>query len=83
MQSNNKSDALVYEEYSNNNEYKFQVYEKQYYFETKVLKKESYDTEYLPDDRVYYFECDYYKHISDTLEKAVEIGRECIRNLTG
>ncbi|MCR5729123.1 MAG: hypothetical protein K6G20_02060 [Ruminococcus sp.] len=59
------------------------MYKTRNYFEILVQQKCVYTDEYIPDDRIFYFDVHDYKHIADTLERAIEIGHECIKNITG
>lgn len=73
--------TFLYEEYSDDKEYRFRVYQKNNYYEVSVQEKCVYSDEYIPDDTVYYFDIPDYKHIADTLERAIDIGHECIKNM--
>ena len=72
-------DNMVYEEYSDNKEYKFEVYKEKTYFETRVQKRIT--EECLGSDWFDYRDILDYKHIADSLDRAIEIGRECLQNL--
>ena len=70
----------VYEEYSYDRLYRFIVCRQSDYFEVWAQKKVL--DEYLNSDEVYYSDIPDIKHTADCLERAIEIGRECLNNLS-
>lgn len=68
---------IIYEEYSDNKEYKFEVYQNLNYYEIWVQKKMT--DEYMGEEWFDYYDISYYMHISDTLERAIEIGKEYLK----
>ncbi|MCM1133195.1 MAG: hypothetical protein NC340_06955 [Ruminococcus flavefaciens] len=60
----------IYEEFTDDRNYKFEIFKKKNYYNVVVLKK-------ITDD--YYASADYFTHLVDTLEKAIEIGKESLR----
>ena len=70
----------VHEEYSYDRLYRFIVCRPSDYFEVWVQKKVI--DEYLNPDEVYYSDIPDIKHTADCLERAIEIGRECLNNLS-
>ena len=70
----------IHEEYSYDGRYRFIVCRKPDYFEVWVQKKIT--DEYLGPEEVYFSDIPDIKHIADSLERAVEIGQECLNNLS-
>ena len=70
----------VHEEYSYDRLYRFIVCRQYDYFEVWVQKKVI--DEYLNPDEEYYSVIPEIKHTADCLERAIEIGRECLNNLS-
>ena len=73
-------DNTVYQEYSADREYRFEVYRNQNIYEIWVQKKKRTE-EYMGSE--WFDDCDIsdYMHYADSLERAVEIGKECLRCL--
>ncbi|MBR2760182.1 MAG: hypothetical protein IKD66_03330 [Solobacterium sp.] len=69
----------IHEEYSYDGRCRFIVCRKSDYFEVWVQKKII--DEYLNPDEIYFSDIPDIKHIADSLERAIEIGRECLNNL--
>lgn len=69
---------LVYEEYSQSREYKMEIYLNDNIYETCILYRET--DEYMGRDWFQYIGIDKMRHFSDTLDRAIEIGRECLRS---
>ena len=70
----------IYEEYSYDRLYRFIVCSKSDYYEVWVQKKVI--DEYLDPDEIYYSDIPDIKHTADCLERAIEIGQECLNNLS-
>lgn len=70
----------IHEEYSYDRLYRFIVCRKFDYFEVWVQRKVI--DEYLNPDEIYYSDIPDIKHTVDSLERAIEIGRECLNNLS-
>lgn len=72
--------TMIYEEYSEDKERRFVVYHNQTrnYYETCIQKKirDDYMGDYWFD---YYDIANDYTHISDTFDRAVEIGKEYLK----
>lgn len=69
-------DNRVYQEYSGNREYRFEVYLNPGFYEVWVQQK--FTDEYMGSDWFAYYDVPDYMHRTDTLARAIEIGRECI-----
>lgn len=69
-------DNVVYEEYSANRKYRFIVCKCKNLY--KVWTENKVTDEYIGDEWFDYCPIADYMHITDTLERAVEIGRECL-----
>ena len=78
-----EKDNVVYEEYSADKQYRYQVCEEEKYYSVYLDKRIT--DEYMGPDWFAYHPVsgDYHKHITDDLETAKLIGREGLRNLTG
>jgi len=72
-------DVLVYEVYSENRDFRFEVYREKNYFEVWVQRKIT--DEYMGPDWFDYHDIADHKHMTDTLDKAIEIGRESLNAL--
>ena len=70
----------IHEEYSYDRRYRFIVCRKSDYFEVWVQKKVI--DEYLNPEEIYYSDISDIKHTTDCLERAIEIGQECLNNLS-
>lgn len=70
----------IHEEYSYDRLYRFVVCRKPDYFEVWVQKKVI--DEYLDSDEIYYSDIPDIKHTADSLERAIEIGQECLNNIS-
>ena len=70
----------IHEEYSNDGRYRFIVCKKPDYFEVWVQKRIK--DEHLDPDKTYYSDIPDIMHIADSLERAIEIGKECLNNLS-
>lgn len=66
----------IYVEYSENREYRFEVYYNPGFYEVWVQRKVT--DEYMGPDWFAYYDIPDYAHRADTLERAIETGRECI-----
>ena len=75
-------DNVVYEEYSSDKQYRYQVCEEEKYY-VVYLEKRITDEYMGPDWFTYYAVSGDYKSITDDLETAKLIGREGLRNLSG
>ena len=73
-------DNTEYQEYSADREYRFEVYRNQNIYEIWVQKKKRTD-EYMGSEWFDYYDISDYMHYADSLERAVEIGKECLRCL--
>ena len=71
---------IVHEEYSYDRLYRFIVCRKSDYFEVWVQKKVV--DEYLNPDEIYYSDIPDIKHTADSFERAIEIGQECLNNIS-
>ena len=69
--------AMIYEEFSEDANYKFEIYEKADAYEIWVKKKIT--DEYMGADWFDYHTVSDYMHYADTFERAVAIGKECLR----
>lgn len=65
---------LIYEEYSSDREYMFEVYKNSNDYEVWVQKKVTDD--YMDEEDFDYLDISDCAHRTDTLERAIEIGRE-------
>lgn len=74
-------DKLIYEEYSSDKEYMFEVYKNSNDYEVWVQKKAAEDC--MDEESFYYLDIPDYSHRADTLKRAIEIGRECLKCLNG
>lgn len=72
---------LAGEGYSSDKQYRYRVYKEDKYFEVWLQKKIT--DEYMGPDWFTYSDIRDYKHVTDSLESAIEIGREGLRNLSG
>lgn len=72
-------DIVVYQEYSKDKEYRFEVYPHDDYYQVWVQKKIT--DEYMGEDWFDYHDISDLMYYADTLERAIEIGRECLRCL--
>lgn len=72
-------DTLVYQEYSTNQEYRFEVYRNRNFYEIWVQRKISDDI--MGNEWFYYSDLSDGKHCADTIERAIEVGRECLQCL--
>ena len=70
----------IHEEYSYDGLYRFIVCRKSDYFEVWVQKRIT--DEYLDPEEIYFSDISDIKHIADSLERAIKIGRECLNNLS-
>lgn len=70
------SDTMVYEEYSSDRYYRFEVYQCHNFYQIWIQKKVTDD--YMGDDWLHYHNISDYMHIADSMERAIEIGRECL-----
>ena len=68
--------SLVYEEYAEDRETRFEVYRNGDLYEVWVQRKIT--DEYMGPDWVAYYDIPDHCHRAGTLERAVEIGRECL-----
>lgn len=73
----NMRNEAVYEEYSEDKMYRFVVYRNEDLFEVWVQKR--FTDEYMGEDWFDYEDIRDVMHYADTLERAKEIGRECLR----
>lgn len=75
-------DNIVYEQYSSSGDYKYEVCRrKDGTFEVYVEKKYTDSDGYMPEDWFQYLPVPDTFHLTDTLQTAIEIGEECLRNL--
>ena len=74
-------DNLIREKYSSDKQYRYLIYKKEKYYEVWLQKRIT--DEYMGPDWFTYSDIRDYKHIADSLEKAMEIGLEGLRNLSG
>lgn len=72
-------DDVVYQEYSANRMFRFAVYRNPTYYEIWVQKRIT--DEYMGPDWFDYHDIPDDMHRTDTLERAIEVGRECLRCL--
>jgi hypothetical protein len=72
---------LICEEYSSDKQYRYLICKKENYFEVWLQKRIT--DEYMGPDWYDYTYIRDYKHVTDTLERAIEIGREGLKNLSG
>lgn len=70
---------MVYQEYSDDREFRFEVYRNPNSYEIWVQKKIT--DEYMGSDWFDYHDISDYMHYADSFERAVEIGRECLKCL--
>lgn len=71
---------IIHEEYSYDRLCRFIVCRKSDYFEVWVQKKVI--DEYLNLDEIYYSDIPDIKHTAGSLERAIEIGQECLNNIS-
>lgn len=74
-------DNPVREEYSFDKQFRYLIYKEEKYFELCLQKRIT--DEYMGPDWFAYSDIRDYKHMTDSLENAMEIGREGLRNLSG
>lgn len=74
-------DDLIREEYSSDKQYRYLIYKEEKYYEVWFQKRIT--DEYMGPDWFTYSDIRDDKHMTDSLESAVEIGREGLRNLSG
>ena len=74
-------DNLIREEYSSDKQYRYLIYKENKYFE--VWLQERITDEYMGSDWFTYSDIRDYKHTTDSIERAIEVGREGLRNLSG
>ena len=74
-------DNLIQEEYSLDKQYRYLIYKEEKYYEVWIQKRIT--DEYMGPDWFTYSDIWDYKHMTDSLENAIEIGREGLRNLSG
>lgn len=72
-------DDMVYSEYSENRDFRFEVYGAAGFYEVWLQRKVT--DEYMGPDWFAYYDISDDRHLADTLERAIEIGRVCIRDL--
>ncbi len=70
---------MIYQEYAEDREARFEVYPSGNFYEVWVQRKMT--DEYMGPDWFAYYDIPDHCHRADTLERAVEIGRECLRCL--
>lgn len=71
--------TMIYQEYTANQNYKFEVYDCQSLYEVWLQKRITDD--YMGTDWFDYHPISDYMHYADSLDRAIEIGRECLRSL--
>lgn len=72
--------GLIFEKYSEDKEYKYEIYQtspKIY----EVLPMYKFTDEFMGDDWFDYYDIKDMKHLTDDMQKAIEIGEELLRNL--
>lgn len=74
-------DDLIREEYSSDKQYRYLIYKEEKYYEVWFQKRIT--DEYMGPDWFTYSDIRDDKHMTDSLESAMEIGREGLRNLSG
>lgn len=74
------SEKIVHEEYSYDRLYRFIVCKESDHFGVWVQKKVT--DEKLDPNGVYYSDIPDIKHTAGNLERAIEIGQECLKNLS-
>lgn len=74
-------DDLIREEYSFDKQYRYLIYKEEKYYEVWFQKRIT--DEYMGPDWFTYSDIRDDKHMTDSLESAMEIGREGLRNLSG
>lgn len=72
-------DTLIYLEYSEDKDLRFEVYRNPNCYEVWLQRKIT--DEYMGADRFDYYDISDHRHLADTLERAIEIGREAMRCL--
>lgn len=73
---------ILYEKYSDSGEYKYEIYcRRDGLFQVYVEKKHTDSDGYMPEGWFQYLPIPDMLHIADSLQRAVEIGDECLRNL--
>ena len=70
----------LHEEYTQDKYYRFQVFKQEHYYEVWVQEKIT--DEHLGPEWFDYSDIRDYMHTTNSLEKAIEIGRECLNNLS-
>lgn len=71
--------SVVYQAYTEDREARFEVYRNGEFYEVWVQRRIT--EEYMGPDWFSYCDIPDHCHRADTLERAVEIGRECLRCL--
>lgn len=72
--------GLVFEKYSADKEYKYQVYQEgSTAYEVRVQYR--FTDEFMGDDWFDYYDIKDMKHLTDSLQRAIEVGDELLRNL--
>lgn len=74
-------DNLICEEYSSDNQFRYLIYKEEKYYEVWLQKRIT--DENMGPDWFTYSDIRDYKHVTDSLDNAIEIGREGLRNLSG
>lgn len=72
-------DNMVYQEYSANKAFRFEIYHNPDFYEIWVQRKIT--DEYMGPEWFDYYDISDYMHRADTIERAIEIGRECMNCL--
>lgn len=71
--------VMVYQEYSADKEFRFEIYYNQNSYEIWVQRKIT--DEYMGAEWFDYHDISDYMHLSDTFDRAIEIGKECLKCL--
>lgn len=72
-------DEVIYQEYSADRTFRFEVYHSADLYEVWVQRKIT--DEYMGPEWFCYYDISDYRHCTDTLERAIDIGKECLRCL--
>ncbi len=75
-------ESVLYETYSHSREYKYEICRRRDgLYEVFVQKKHTDSDGYMPEGWFQYRDIADILHMADTLQRAIDIGDECLRNL--
>ena len=74
-------DNVIREEYSSDKQYRYLICKEENYYEVWLQKRIT--DEYMGPNWFDYTYIRDFKHVTDSIERAIEIGREGLKNLSG